>query len=213
MRLLHHRDALTHDLFAAPSRFEPLPIPDADVQLWREFPLPQAPATLLDALIAETPWRSETITLWGRDYVQPRLVAWHSDPGRTYTYSGTTMAPLPWTPLLSSLRARVEHACAASFNSVLLNFYRDGADGMGMHSDDEPELGPQPVIASLSLGETRVLAFRHRDRRDVPTVRVPLASGDLLLMRGDTQHRWKHGIAKSRRPLGPRVNLTFRTIR
>lgn len=205
--------ALTADLFATADRFEPLPMPDADVRLWRGFPLPQAPDVLLDALIADTPWRSKTITLWGRDYVQPRLVAWHGDPGRAYTYSGTTMAPQPWTSLLSSLRACVERACTASFNSVLLNFYRDGADGMGLHSDDEPELGPRPVIASLSLGETRVLAFRHRDRRDVPTVRVPLVSGDLLLMQGETQHRWKHGIAKSKRPLGPRVNLTFRTIR
>lgn len=188
-------------------------MPDADVRLWRGFPLPQAPEALLATLIAETPWRSETITLWGRDYVQPRLVAWHGDPGRAYTYSGTTMAPLPWTPTLSSLRERITAACGTSFDSVLLNFYRNGADGMGMHSDDEPELGRRPVIASLSLGETRVLAFRHRDRRDVPTVRVPLASGDLLLMQGETQHRWKHGIAKSKRPLGPRVNLTFRTIR
>lgn len=204
---------MTSDLFAATDCFELLPMSDADVRLWRGFPLPQAPDVLLDALIAQTPWRSETITLWGRDYVQPRLVAWHGDPGRHYTYSGTTMAPLPWTPLLASLRACVERACATSFNSVLLNCYRDGADGMGMHSDDEPELGPRPVIASLSLGETRVLAFRHRDRRDVPTVRVPLASGDLLLMQGETQHRWKHGIAKSKRPLGPRINLTFRTIR
>jgi len=103
--------------------------------------------------------------------------------------------------------------CGEAFNSVLLNFYRDERDSMGLHSDDEPELGPRPVIASLSLGEARTFTFKHRKLVDHPLVKIPLESGSLLLMKGDTQRNWKHGISKSSKPLGRRVNLTFRQIR
>jgi alkylated DNA repair dioxygenase AlkB len=117
---------------------------------------------------------------------------------------------LPWTPLLAHIKAAVETASGRRFNSVLLNYYRDGRDSMGMHSDDEPELGPEPAIASVSFGETRTFILRHK--RSKRTVKLDLTSGSMLLMAGATQSNWVHGIDKVSRPLGPRVNLTFRFI-
>lgn len=201
-----------HPCYADGALFEPIPVPDADVRLLASLPLGAAPEAILTRVIAETPWRSEKIVMWGREYVQPRLLAWYGDPGAAYTYSGTRHEPVAWTPLLAELRRRVESAAGASFNSVLLNYYRNERDSMGLHSDDEPELGPEPVIASLSLGATRTLVLRHRTDRSIKNVRIPLESGSLLVMRGPTQHRWQHGIAKLARPCGPRVNLTFRRI-
>lgn len=180
--------------------------------LLRRLALPFPAPKLLSDLIRDTPWRSEEVIVWGKRHLQPRLIAWFGDEGRNYTYSGISMNPLPWTKTLSKLRTLIESACDEKFNSVLLNYYRDGRDSMGYHSDDEPELGPRPTIASLSLGETRVFSFKHKVRSDAPPVQIELASGSLLLMKGDTQRNWKHGIAKSSKPLGPRVNLTFRRI-
>jgi alkylated DNA repair dioxygenase AlkB len=120
------------------------------------------------------------------------------------------LEPLPWTALLLEIRAAVETACGQRFNSVLLNRYRNERDSMGMHSDDEPELGKDPVIASLSYGATRTFILRHK--RDKRTVRLPLEDGSLLLMSGQLQRNWLHGINKSTRPLGERLNLTFRYI-
>lgn len=192
--------------------FAPTPVPDADLRLLASLPLGSPPEEILARLVEETPWRSEKIVMWGREYAQPRLLAWYGEEGASYSYSGTRYEPLSWTPLLSDLRARVEQAAGARFNSVLLNYYRNERDSMGMHSDDEPELGPEPVIASLSLGATRTLVLRHRTDRSVRNVRIPLPSGSLLVMRGPTQQHWQHGIAKLARPCGPRVNLTFRDI-
>jgi alkylated DNA repair dioxygenase AlkB len=189
---------------------ESIPLPDGELWLYREFAA--ADADSLPALIAETPWRSDTIRLFGKRYLQPRLTAWYGDPGCQYTYSRLRLEPLPWTPLLACIRDRVQEAAAARFNSVLLNHYRDERDSMGMHADDEPELGPEPVIASVSLGERRTLVLRHRHDRAIDSLRLPLEHGSLLVMRGATQRNWKHGIDKERRPCGPRVNLTFRQI-
>ncbi len=192
--------------------FDRIPVPDADLLLMASLLLGPPPEEVLARLVEETPWRSEKIVMWGREYAQPRLLAWYGDPGAAYAYSGTRYEPLAWTPLLADLRRRVEDAAGAEFNSVLLNFYRGERDSMGMHSDDEPELGPEPVIASLSLGATRTLVLRHRSNRSIQNVRIPLESGSLLVMRGATQRHWQHGIAKLARPCGPRVNLTFRRI-
>lgn len=150
--------------------------------------------------------------MWGRKIRQPRLIAWYGDAGRVYAYSGLRLDPLPWTPLLRDLKTRVEQASGAGFNSVLLNYYRDERDGIGFHSDDEPELGECPVIASLSLGEARTFVLKHKTLKSVKPVHLPLASGSLLVMKGDTQRCWRHGMPKESRPCGPRVNLTFRTI-
>lgn len=182
------------------------------MQYLQNFVLGRSYDDILRELIVETPWRTEKISVWGKLHTQPRLVAWYGDPDRHYTYSGISLMPLPWTQTLAQIKATVESACSESFNSVLLNYYRDERDSMGMHSDDEPELGPLPVIASLSLGETRVLTFKHKHLESVRPIKFELKSGSLLLMKGDTQNSWKHGIAKSSRPLGPRVNLTFRQV-
>jgi alkylated DNA repair dioxygenase AlkB len=185
---------------------------DAEVLFLRHFYLSLPADELLHELIAGTPWKSEEIVVWGKRHPQPRLTAWYGDAGRAYTYSGISMDPLPWTTRLAQLRQLVEKACDEMFNSVLLNYYRNERDSMGLHSDDERELGLRPTIASLSLGESRVFTFKHKWRPELPAFSIPLESGSLLLMKGDTQRNWKHGIAKAAKRLGPRVNLTFRRI-
>lgn len=200
------------NLFAPSRSLEPLGLEDADVRMAHDLDLPRPPDELLTELIATTPWRSESVTLYGKKFLQPRLTAWHGDGARTYSYSGLTLTPAPWTPTLLAIREGVQALTNAEFNSVLLNFYRDHRDSIGLHSDDERELGPAPVIASLSLGATRTMVFRPRLRSDLKSVRVKLPSGSLLLMQGSTQAQWKHGIDKQTAPCGPRVNLTFRRV-
>lgn len=189
-----------------------LPLPGGDLLYWPQVDLGMPANRLLDRLVEETEWRQDEITLFGQVHLTPRLSAWIGDPDCHYSYSNIALRPLPWTPLLLELRHQAEALCGHAFNSVLLNLYRDGADSMGCHADDEPELGPQPAIASLSLGQERPIVFRHKRDRSVQPVRLPLANGSLLLMRGNTQANWKHEIPKSRRPMGPRLNLTFRQI-
>jgi alkylated DNA repair dioxygenase AlkB len=190
---------------------ESLAIDDAEIVLWRHVDFGDD-KQLLERLIRETNWRQDRITLWGKSYLQPRLLAWYGDAGTAYSYSGITLVPEPWSGLLLSIKSQVEALSGSSFNSVLVNYYRDHRDSMGFHADDEPELGKNPVIASVSFGEERRFVLRHRHRKDVDKVVLPLPSSSLLLMAGETQKNWKHGIPKETRPRGPRVNLTFRTI-
>ena len=173
-----------------------------------QLTLPLGNDEILARLVAKTAWRAEVVTVWGKQHPQPRLTAWYG--AAAYTYSGLTLEPLPWTPLLQMLKSAVEQASGRSFNSVLLNYYRNERDSMGMHSDDEPELGPAPVIASVSFGATRTFILKHKVSKR--TVRLPLEAGSMLLMAGATQSHWLHGINKQTRPLSPRVNLTFRNI-
>jgi len=201
------------DLFCNRPTPARIPIEGAEVELMPNFLSSVRADEVLRALIESTPWRAEDVVVWGKQYQQPRLTAWYGDAGCTYAYSGNAMQPLPWTTLLRELRSMVEDACSACFNSVLLNYYRHQRDSMGMHSDDESELGPRPTIASLSLGEERALKFAPRRGQQLPLVSLPLPSGSLLLMKGETQRNWKHGIPKSSRHMEPRVNLTFRHIR
>lgn len=192
-----------------------LPLPGADVVYHARLDSwPAQPETLLRELIDGIPWQQQTIRIAGQPRLQPRLTAWYGDPGTRYTYSGLTLDPAPWTPLLARIRSCVEARCGHRFNSVLLNHYRDERDAMGMHSDSEPELGPQPVIASVSFGAVRTLVFQPRKNRVAGTgaYHLALGSGSLLLMAGDTQRYWKHGVERERAPCGPRVNLTFRRI-
>lgn len=203
-----HKNGVS-DLFEH-SGLQRLPIDDAEVFLQRgvDFGLPYQ--QLLDTLIESTPWRQQQIKVYGKKYLQPRLSAWYGD--EAYSYSGILLKPLPWTDTLLELKNRVESIIDHQFNSVLLNYYRDQNDSMGMHSDDEPELGKQPVIASLSLGEERSFLLRHKYRKDIGSVKLSLSSGSMLVMKGDTQSHWKHGITKERKPCGPRINLTFRKV-
>ena len=190
--------------------FEQLELPDADLWFWRHVDLGRSYESLLQELIETTDWCQEKITVYGKPYLQPRLSAWHGN--LSYSYSGIRLEPRPWSPTLLAIKARVEALTDQAFNSVLLNYYRNQSDSMGMHSDDERELGQQPAIASLSLGEQRTFLLKHKTRKDLKTVRLALPSGSLLLMRGDTQRYWRHGINKERKPCGPRLNLTFRSI-
>lgn len=191
---------------------ERLPIADADVRLYASPDLGAPPSVLFDTLFDSLAWRQEDIVLFGRKLRQPRLLAWYGDADAVYRYSGVQHEPLPWTEVLAGLRQRLERLTAARFNSVLANLYRDHRDSMGLHADDEPELGKRPVIASLSLGAERVFRLRHRHRRDLRPVRMLLPAGSLLVMAGDTQVNWKHEVPKQALPCGPRINLTFRQI-
>jgi alkylated DNA repair dioxygenase AlkB len=165
---------------------------------------------LLGALLAQTAWTQEAFTLYGRHVPFPRLSAWYGDPGAVYTYSGIRNEPLPWTAALAALREHLAQRTGVRFNSVLLNQYRHGGEHMGWHADDEPELGPAPVIASLSLGAERVFEFEHRGDRE--RIAIVLGHGSLLVMEGETQHRWRHRLPKQRDADGVRVNLTFRVV-
>lgn len=185
-----------------------IPIEDGELSMLTQLPMPIGNAEILARLLDETPWRADTVVVYGKRYLQPRLTAWYGEA--SYTYSGLTLQPLPLTPLLAQLRTAVERVTGQRYNSVLLNYYRDGADSMGMHSDDEPELGPQPVIASLSYGATRTFLLRHR--RNNRTVKLDLTDGSLLLMAGTLQAHWRHGINKTAKLVGPRLNLTFRYV-
>ncbi len=189
-----------------------LNLPDRDFYLHENVPLPYSTQTILNTLIAEMPWREESIKVWGKTYMQPRLMAWVADKGKNYTYSGKQNSPLPWTPLLLEIKTAVEQVCDTHFNSVLLNYYRHERDSMGFHSDNEAELGAQPTIASLSLGETRTFVLRHKHNKAIKNIRLKLNDGDLLVMQGNTQTNWQHGISKETKPCGTRLNLTFRTI-
>jgi alkylated DNA repair dioxygenase AlkB len=177
---------------------ERIPIQDADIYYLRELPLAQTAECMMNQIIAEVPWRAENIIVWGKSVPQPRLIAWYGDPGAQYTYSGIQHDPLPWTDILMDIKNRVEKVAGTDFNSVLLNYYRSHRDSMGLHSDDEPELGRLPIIASLSLGEERTFVLKHKTRRDLKRVRLKLASGSLLLMKGNTQHSWN--MVSKRKP-------------
>jgi alkylated DNA repair dioxygenase AlkB len=190
---------------------ERLPLEDADVRFWPAALTVAEASELLDRLLTGIDWQHEEVLIFGQRRPVPRLVAWHGDTGASYTYSGTLHQPLPWTPALELVRERVLSLTGCAFNSVLLNLYRDGRDGMGWHSDDEPELGRDPVIASVSLGAPRRFCLRHRQRKD-QRLDVSLGPGSLLLMAGATQHHWLHAVPKTAVPVGPRVNLTFRQI-
>lgn len=193
--------------------FDWIPLPGAELRLYRAF-LPAGVAdAMLAALMAEVVWTQRTIRLYGREVLQPRLLCWVGDADARYRYSGGDYLPEPWTPTLSDIREQVEDASGARFNSVLCNRYRDGDDAMGWHSDDEAELGSQPLIASLSLGVTRAMKFRPRKGfHDGRGGELLLAHGDLLLMAGDTQRHYQHAVARSRRISGERINLTFRRV-
>ncbi|MBU2977574.1 alpha-ketoglutarate-dependent dioxygenase AlkB [Alteromonas sp. C1M14] len=155
-------------------------------------------------------WQQDTIKLFGKPVKIPRLQAWYGDATTEYTYSGLTMTPHAWTRALTTLRMKCQQTANASFNSVLANWYRHGQDSMGMHADDEPELGAQPIIASLTLGQARPFIFKHKKTK--LTHRLLLEHGSLLLMQGDTQREYLHGINKTTKAVGGRINLTFRYV-
>ncbi len=202
------------DLFAAHAQTTQairLPLQDAELLFHRHTGIDAE--GYMTTLLRDTPWQQESVTLFGKQHLQPRLEAWYGDAGARYTYSGIAHEPVPWTKDLENIKHCVETLSGQRFNSVLLNLYRDGSDAMGLHADDEPELGQRPIIASLSLGAERRTYFRHKRDKALKTFSLDLPSGSLLIMRGETQTHWKHGIRRTARDCGPRINLTFRTIK
>ena len=195
-------------LFAPDTTMTAIALPNASLSFLEQLTLPWPNAQVMARLIAETDWKAEHIVLWGKRHLQPRLTAWYGE--RAYAYSGLTLTARPLTPLLETIRQALEAVTGHPFNSVLLNYYRDGQDSMGMHSDDEAELGPAPAIASFSLGATR--SFVLKQKGGAQRLKVDLSDGNVLLMAGSTQQYWLHGLPKSARSCGPRLNLTFRYI-
>ncbi|MGI9308589.1 MAG: alpha-ketoglutarate-dependent dioxygenase AlkB family protein [Gammaproteobacteria bacterium] len=165
----------------------------------------------LDLLRKTVDWQQDTLKLFGREHRIPRLHQWYADEGVTYRWSGLSMQACQWIEPLQDIREQLEAATGERFNSVLVNLYRDGKDSMGWHADDEPELGSQPTIASISLGAERELRLRRKDDNGV-TETLSLPHGSLLLMAGNSQHEWQHSLPKRRRVKEPRINLTYRNV-
>lgn len=189
-----------------------IPVIDGDVVFDAGFFSDSEADRLLTALLSSLLWEQHRVRVYGRTHPAPRLSAWHGDEGLRYTYSGLTLEARPWTPELQDIRSQIEAAAGTSFNTVLLNQYRNGKDSMGWHSDDEPELGTNPVIASVSFGDARRFIMRHRTRDDIDRVELALGHGSVLIMRGATQHNWQHHVPRTARSVGTRVNLTFRLV-
>ncbi len=164
-----------------------------------------------EELFASTKWQEKEIKIFGKLRPQPRLIDWVADDGLSYSYSGLRLEPHSWSQDLMEVKKRLEDFTHYHFNSVLLNLYRNQYDSNGWHSDDEKELGEQPMIASLSLGESRDFLIKHKDKKHL-SFKIHLTSGSLLIMKGDCQKFWKHCLPKRTRELGPRINLTFRNI-
>lgn len=191
-------------------RWQSLAVP-AGAELRLGLGLLADPDALLPLLRAEIPWEQHRLRLYGREVASPRLSCWMGDADAVYTYSRTRFVPRPWTALVAALRDGLQALSAQRFNSVLCNLYRDGNDSMGLHSDDEAELGPQPLIASLSLGATRRFRLRHK-RDPARKLELDLPAGSLLLMSGTTQQEYRHELPKALRVKQARLNLTFRQV-
>lgn len=186
-------------------------VPDASIIYYPNFFSTEEATILFDTLQKEIPWQQDDIKVYGKVYPQPRLTALFGNEGKSYSYSNITMHPHKWSPLLMSIKEKVEKTTEAIYSTVLLNYYRDGKDSNGWHVDNEKELGTNPIIASLSFGAERMFQLKHNA---IPNqkINIPLAHGSLLVMKGTTQHFWKHQIPKTTKPIDPRINLTFRII-
>jgi len=166
---------------------------------------------ILQVLLDTTPWKQESQQMYGRIVKTPRLTAWYGDESSYYRFSGSKFTPFPWTDELLHIKSKIEPAAGVTFNSVLLNYYRDGNDSVAWHSDDEPELGINPLIASVNFGQERRFDIRKKTDHS-QKYSVMLQNGSLLIMKGDLQHQWDHQIPKSLKITRPRINLTFRVI-
>lgn len=189
-----------------------LPLQDAILQYFPATFTPDEADVLLQSCMNSLAWRQDSLRIADRLVPIPRLQCWYGDAGTQYSYSRLRLSPLPWTRELLLIKSRVESCSGHRFNAVLANYYRDGRDSVDWHSDDEPELGQEPVIASLSLGAVRCFELKHRTQRDLKTLKLPLAHGSLLLMEGTTQQHWRHRVPKEPAIGQPRINLTFRQI-
>ena len=199
------------DLF--PQKKQSFDLPDAEIEYFPSLFSVARADSLLESLIDRIQWTQNTIRFYGKESLVPRLEAWYGDAGASYSYSGIRMEPRPWIEELSEIKKAIEPIAGTRFNSVLINYYRDGRDRVAWHSDDEKELGRNPVIGSVSLGAERKFKLRHKDfPQNGQQAEIMLAHGSLLMMKGPTQRFWKHEIPRTARPVGKRVNLTFRII-
>ncbi|MDT0593381.1 alpha-ketoglutarate-dependent dioxygenase AlkB family protein [Glaciecola petra] len=187
-----------------------LVLPNAKVDVREKWLSHEDGMSLYAYFYRQLAWQQAHITLYGKQHKIPRLQAWYGDPNTAYKYSGLLMQPLAWDPVLKHLKTLCEETLNVCFNSVLANLYRDGSDSMGMHADDEPELGVNPTIASVSLGQTRRFTFKQKQSKE--SVKIELQHSSLLTMAGQTQTYWQHGMNKSRTQTGPRINFTFRFV-
>jgi alkylated DNA repair dioxygenase AlkB len=167
---------------------------------------------LFQQLISSIEWKQEELSMYGKKVKTPRLTAWYGDENKSYKYSGVRFYALPWTEDLLFIKTITEALSGETFNSVLLNLYRDGNDSMAWHSDDEPELGTNPIIASVNFGQERRFDFRQKKDHSIKHS-VMLENGSVLIMKGDIQHHWQHQLAKTAKAIKPRINLTFRKIK
>ena len=190
---------------------EHLPLPDADIVYYPCFFAQETAERYFQTLLREVDWEQRMLLVYGKRHPEPRLTAWYGDEGATYSYSGTTRSPKPWTPLLREIKQAVELAAGVCYNSLLVNLYRDGKDSVSWHSDEEEGLGRNPSIASVSFGAVRSFQLRHRQDNHMRH-HIDLAHGSLLVMAGPTQHSWHHQVPKTSRHVAPRINLTFRRI-
>ncbi|HWR93640.1 MAG TPA: alpha-ketoglutarate-dependent dioxygenase AlkB [Flavobacterium sp.] len=186
-------------------------LPDAEIIYYPQFFSKNEANILFEQLKNETPWQMDTIRVFGKIYLQPRLTALFGNEDKTYSYSNIKMQPHTWIPTLQKIKLKVEQISGTNFTTVLLNLYRDGKDSNGWHSDNEKELGINPIIASLSFGAERIFQLKHNTILNLKH-NILLENGSLLLMKGTTQHFWKHQIPKTSKNIGPRINLTFRVI-
>jgi alkylated DNA repair dioxygenase AlkB len=185
-------------------------IKDGYLELIENFLDKEEADRLFDLFLKTIPWKKGNIKIFGKQHLKPRLESFHAEDNVAYSYSGNKLITENFNPDLSEIKERIENQCSRQFNSVLINLYQDGKHSNGWHSDNEKELGIEPFIASLSLGETRIFKLKHQDG---DTLDIPLKDGSLLLMGGQLQHKWKHCIPKSSKILGPRINLTYRNIK
>ena len=187
-------------------------LPDAEIEYYPNFFEAHRSNDFFEKLQREIPWQQDDITVYGKTHPQPRLTALYGNEGKPYSYSNIVMQPNAWNPLLMFIKNEIEDLVVENFTTVLLNFYRDGKDSNGWHADNERELGRNPVIASVSFGAERSFHLQHNTIKE-QKLKITLEHGSLLLMKGTTQHFWKHQIPKTAKPIGPRINLTFRIIK
>ncbi len=188
-----------------------LELPDCDIRYIPNFIEKVLADTYFDYLLNNVPWQLDHIKIFGKTYPQPRLTALYGNNGKTYSYSNITMRPIPFNLVIEEISTLLKPYTEVEFTSCLLNLYRTGTDSNGWHADDEKELGRNPVIASVSLGQERYFHLKHKERKDL-RYNILLEPGRLLIMQGSTQHHWLHQIPKSKKALGPRINLTYRSI-
>lgn len=188
------------------------PMPDGEVIIYRNFFAELESDIFFSELSNNINWQQDQIRIFGKEIDLPRLTAWYGDQEKLYKYSGITMNPNPWIPSLLSIKERIEKVAESNFNSVLANLYRNGQDYVSWHSDNEKELGKNPIIASVSFGATRRFLLRHKSNKGLETVDLSLSHGSLLIMKGSTQHYWKHQVPKTAKVKTERINLTFRLI-